>query len=276
MIDHADVREFLELAAVEPGGLERLSAGDTAEAAVVAGHLAGCPSCAEEARRLATAAPIVRDVVGSIPPDALRERTLTLVRQVGRARGAPAPVSTAIGLLVDPRVGDRLRRRQLGWPVALAATIVISLVVGGAVVGVRSGQDLRDQQAQTADLAKLDAATLSLAGKPDVQRVALIAMADTTVTGTLLFSSTARDLVMSASGLKQPPVGQAFSCWMTGPDGARIRIGTMAFGGGLAYWAGWTDQLAAARPGTKFGVTLIDGSGKPVGGDVLVGTVTNG
>jgi hypothetical protein len=276
MIDHADVRELLELAAVEPSGIERLSAGDTAEAAMVAGHLAGCPSCAEEARRLATAGPILREVVGSIPPDALRERTLAFVRDVGSVRGYSEPLTAAAP---GPAVGawrlTRLRRWQAGWPVALAATIVISLVVGGALVGVRSGQELRDQQAQTAALAKLDAATLSLAGKPDVQRVALIATTDTAVTGTLLFSTTARDLVMSASGLKPPPAGQEFSCWMTGPDGSRIRIGTMVFGGGLAYWAGWTDELAAARPGTRFGVTLIDGSGKPVG-DVLIGTVTNG
>ena len=53
MIDHADVRELLELAAAEPGGLDRLAAGDTVDAAAVAGHLVGCPSCAEEARRLA-------------------------------------------------------------------------------------------------------------------------------------------------------------------------------------------------------------------------------
>jgi hypothetical protein len=282
MIDHADVRELLELAAVEPSGLERLSAGDTAEAAMVAGHLVGCPSCTEEARRLATAGPILREVVGSIPPDALRERTLALVREVGRARGAPAPVSpapvstAAMGLAVDPSGRTRLRRRQLGWPVALAATIVISLVVGGAVVGVRSGQDLRDQQAETAALAKLNAATLSLTGKPDVQRVALVATAEAAVRGTLLFSATARDLVMSASGLRPPPAGQEFACWLTGPDGSRIRIGTMLFSGELAYWAGWADELAAAGPGTQFGVTLVDGSGKPVGGDVLTGTVTNG
>lgn len=276
MIDHADVRELLELAAVEPSGLERLSAGDTPEAAMVAGHLAGCPSCAEEARRLATAGPILREAVGSIPPDALRARTLALVRDVGRARGSPAPVATAaIGLAADPSVRTRRQRLQLGWPVALAATIVISLVVGGAFVGLRSGQDLRDQQAQTVALAKLNGATLSLTGEPDVQRVALVATADTAVTGTLLFSATARDLVMSASGLRPPPVGQAFACWLTGPDGSRIRIGTMLFSGELAYWAGWADELAAAGPGTQFGVTLVDGSGKPVGGDVLTGTVTN-
>ena len=42
-MDHDQVREQLELAAAEPGGLERLMAGDTAAARAVAAHLAGCP-----------------------------------------------------------------------------------------------------------------------------------------------------------------------------------------------------------------------------------------
>ena len=45
-MDHNEVRELLEDAAVEPGGLERLMAGDTPNAALVAGHLAGCAECA--------------------------------------------------------------------------------------------------------------------------------------------------------------------------------------------------------------------------------------
>ena len=47
-MDHDDVLEQIELAAIEPGGLERLMAGDTAMAAAVVGHLAGCERCAEE------------------------------------------------------------------------------------------------------------------------------------------------------------------------------------------------------------------------------------
>ena len=44
-MDHNEVRELLEDAAVEPGGLERLMAGDTPTAVLVAGHLAGCADC---------------------------------------------------------------------------------------------------------------------------------------------------------------------------------------------------------------------------------------
>ena len=42
----------MEIAAAEPDGLDRLMAGDTSEAAAVAGHLAGCEACAGELMRL--------------------------------------------------------------------------------------------------------------------------------------------------------------------------------------------------------------------------------
>ena len=35
-MDHSDVREVLEDAAIEPGGLERLMAGDTPAASIIA------------------------------------------------------------------------------------------------------------------------------------------------------------------------------------------------------------------------------------------------
>ena len=47
-MDHAEARELLEIAAIEPGGFARLVAGDTPEAAALAGHLAGCADCAAE------------------------------------------------------------------------------------------------------------------------------------------------------------------------------------------------------------------------------------
>ncbi|MBA2381637.1 MAG: hypothetical protein H0V73_05950, partial [Chloroflexi bacterium] len=59
-MDHSDVREVLEDAAIEPGGLERLMAGDTAAASLVAGHLAGCPDCAEEMERLRRSVGMIR------------------------------------------------------------------------------------------------------------------------------------------------------------------------------------------------------------------------
>ena len=52
VMDHRDVREQLELAAVEPGGLDRVMAGDTVEAAALVSHLAGCDDCMTELGRL--------------------------------------------------------------------------------------------------------------------------------------------------------------------------------------------------------------------------------
>ena len=59
-MNHADVRERMELAALEPEGLDRLMAGDTLDAAAVATHLAGCPACLEELGRLRRTAELVR------------------------------------------------------------------------------------------------------------------------------------------------------------------------------------------------------------------------
>src|SRR5262245_64619409 len=51
-MEHTEARELLELAAVEPDGFERLAAGDTAEAAALAGHLAGCDRSEEHTSEL--------------------------------------------------------------------------------------------------------------------------------------------------------------------------------------------------------------------------------
>jgi hypothetical protein len=272
MIDHADIRERLELAAVEPGGLERLAAGDTPEAAFVAGHLAGCPSCAEEARRLATIGTAARQAATEIPPDALRERTLALVRAVGRPRRASTTNAPAPAVASTTPAPVPLPRRRFGWPAAIAAALALALVTGGGLFAVRQTQQL---ESQAEALAELSAATIEVTGRPDVLRVTLTAPASgTTRTGTILFSPSTAELIVSAPGLTQPADGQALACWVTRRDGSRVRMGQMEFGGGIAYWAGWSDDLKAAGPGTTFGVTLIGADGTPVGpGDVLSGTV---
>jgi hypothetical protein len=290
MIDHAEVRELLELAAVEPGGLDRLAAGDTAESAAAAGHLAGCPSCVEEARRLAAIGPVLREAVAGVPPDELRASTLALVKAVGRERpvgAAPALESPAAELAsasteAAGRPSDQpaarapltTRPRRIRWAV-LAAAAVIVVVAAGGLLAVRSAGE---SQTQADSLADLNEATLEVSAQPDAVRVALVGATDPNVTpGTLLFSSKSEELVVSAPSLTEPPRGQGFACWMTRPNGSRVRLGWMEFGGGLAYWSGWSKELAQAGPGTTFGVSLVDADGKPVApGDVLIGTVERG
>ena len=277
MIDHAEVRERLELASVEPGGLDRLAAGDTVEAAAIAGHLAGCPSCTEEARRLSQVAPVIGEVARSVPPDALRERTLALVRETGRPRGlAVVQAQDRSSSIVSPTEAApdrRPRRRSFGWSTAIAAVIAIALLAGGGFVAVTAIQQL---QGESEALAELNAATLRVSARSDATRVELVATSDASVKpGTLLFSAASTELVVSAPSLAEPTSGRRFACWLTRPDGSRARMGYMDFGGGLAYWAGWDDKLHDAGPGTTFGVTLVDADGHPVGaGDVLVGTVS--
>ncbi len=94
-MDHDEVLEQLELAAVEPDGLARLTAGDTPAAAAVAGHVVGCDGCRAELARLEQATPLLRDVVRTTPPADLRERTLAYVREHGVARGSDAAAARA-------------------------------------------------------------------------------------------------------------------------------------------------------------------------------------
>ena len=89
-MDHAEALELIELAAVEPDGLERLMAGDTPESSAVAGHLAGCPACVEELARIRRTATLAREVIAAQPDPVLRDRTLAFVREVGRDRSAQA------------------------------------------------------------------------------------------------------------------------------------------------------------------------------------------
>src|SRR5512141_873544 len=141
-MDHDETREQLELAAVEPGGIERLIAGDTATAQAVAAHLAGCADCTDELARLERATRLIGATVRELPPADLRERTLASVRALGRARGTSAGAPT-VGVeppvvplavaspstteSIEPARGSSGRRAVLGWVAAIAAAVVLSV-----------------------------------------------------------------------------------------------------------------------------------------------------
>src|SRR4051812_24290739 len=107
-MDHESTREMLEVAALEPDGLDRLMAGDTATAQAVAGHLAGCPSCTDELVRLQRVSSVIRSVVREMPSPELRERTLATVAAIGVPRGDAAFVLRAASSerLSDPGLGQ--------------------------------------------------------------------------------------------------------------------------------------------------------------------------
>jgi hypothetical protein len=249
-MDHDDVLEQIELAAVEPGGLERLMAGDTPAAAAVVGHLAGCDRCAEELRRMSRAAPLLRDVVGTTPPADLRERTLAYVRENGRARGeatiAPADAPEA--------AASRRRQRIPAWAAAAAAAIV--LVVGSA--GFIAGRAEVDRYGNAVNaLEAVNAATLDISADNESRRVVLASTDGGSTTGTLLFSPETSKLVVVASDLALPPSGKEYRCWVL-VDGQRKNVGKMFFADELAYWVGDTPEVSTIPDGTQFGVSLSD------------------
>ncbi|HZC33135.1 MAG TPA: hypothetical protein VE640_07595, partial [Candidatus Bathyarchaeia archaeon] len=113
-MEHDEVRDLLADAAIEPGGLDRLMAGDTPTAALVAGHLAGCPECTDELERLRRSVGIIRPMVRATPPPELRERTLAYVAALGRPRGSmPATESRPVPspATPSPMYSDRRMRR---------------------------------------------------------------------------------------------------------------------------------------------------------------------
>ena len=256
-MDHEDVLEQLELAAVEPGGLERLMAGDTPMAAAVVGHLAGCDRCEEELRRLSRAAPLLRDFIRTTPPADLRARTLEYVRVHGRERQA-ADVTDGPSEAVRPvalPVSERSRtRRALRGAVAAAAAIAIAV---GAFGVIATRTDMDRQARAVAALEAVNQATLEITADAGGRRVELSPTGASATSGTLLFSPSTTRLVVVAEELKAPPAGKEYRCWME-VDGRRQDVGRMFFAGDLAFWVGETPAVSHAPDGTAFGVSLTD------------------
>jgi anti-sigma factor RsiW len=273
-MDHAEARELLEIAAAEPGGLDRLVAGDTPEAAALASHLAGCPECTAEMARIRRAAGLIREVVRSTPPPELRARTLAFIAAVGRERStaglapsiAPAPSPpTPISSAPSARQGAGSR----GWWLAsLAAAVVVSVVATGLILSRDLDSRLAARDETIGALARVSTWSLRVSGQPDAERVELAAVGEGHASGTLLYSASSRELVVVTSGLVEPGIGTEFRCWVE-VDGQRTAIGRMFFGGGLAYWAGDVPEIHTEN-GATFGISLAqaadpdDLGGEPV------------
>jgi hypothetical protein len=270
-MQHTDVREALELAAVEPSGIDRLMAGDTPEAAAVAGHLAGCLTCLEELTRLRRSETILREVIAIEPPSELRERTLAFVRELGVPRGdqkagIAQSADGSIDLLARPAPTDLGRRRRslarpVAWLASIAVAIVLSVVATTMLLGGRADED-------AAALARVASWTVDIGREPDARQVILTGSGGGPMParGQLSYAPSTNGLVVVARGLAAAPTGKEYRCWLESADGTRTRIGRMAFAYGLFYWVGDVPALSSVAPGTRFGVSLTDfGAGSSVG-----------
>ncbi len=277
-MDHEEAREQLELAAVEPGGIDRLVAGDTATSQAVAAHLAGCPDCTGELARLGRASRLIGAAVRELPPPDLRERTLASVRALGRARGGdaaraaavPTPAAAPLPGNVRPAppstVASRAwtgRRAAVGWIAAIAAAIVLSVATTSVLVGGRVDQQLADQSDTIHTLQEVTTATLRVTGEPDAKHVALTGTSNLDLLGSLVYSPSTSELVVVATGLPQPPAGQEYRCWVE-RGGQRQRVGRMFFSGDLAYWIGPVPAVSGVSGDARFGVSLVDASGASI------------
>ena len=286
-MDHDDALDALQLAATEPGGLERLMAGDTTHAAALVGHLAGCDACSTELERLRRAVPLLRDVVRTTPPTDLRERTLAFVRQEGIPRPVVSttatsepvaiPIAAAASVAPEamtaagvPAVG-RPRPSMLPWVASIAAAVVLSVVASTLIIGARVDQQLAAQDRAIAGLEAVTTATLAISGDPTAQRVALASTDGSPTYGSLLFSPTTTELVVIADGLTEPPSGQEYRCWLL-LEGTRQDVGRMFFADDLAFWVGDTPAVASIAEGTTFGVSLTEVGAPSLDADpVIVG-----
>jgi hypothetical protein len=270
-MDHAETLERIEIAAVEPDGLERLMAGDTPDGAAAAGHLAGCPACTAELARIRRTSEVAREAIRSLPDPALRDRTLSFVRAVGRDRPVAAleaaPEPTPFPGTAPTRAATNGGRRWFTALTGLAAAVVIAGVLGFAVAGVVRAPVTDQRDREIAVLSAVAETTLRVEQQADATHLVLASVdGDAAVTGTLLFSPSGGELVMVADGLGPAPAGKEYGCWVE-VDGQKHRIGRMYTGGDLQAWAGPVDGLAALPPGAVFGVSLVPaggGAGEPV------------
>lgn len=273
-MDHDATREQLELAAAEPGGLERLMAGDTPTAQAVAAHLAGCPACTDELARLERAARVISQVVREQPPADLRERTLAAIRANGVQRGgvaasadAPVRLPAAAGGPSRGALTASRSRTVLGWVAAIAAVTLVSVIATSAIVGSGLDERFAAQAEEIEALEQVTLATIEVTAQPDVERVAL---AGAGATGSLIYSPSTTELVVVASGLTPPPAGQEYRCWVE-QAGDREGVGKMFFSDDLAYWIGPVDAVEGLVDDARFGVTLVSLDGSTDGQDVMEG-----
>jgi hypothetical protein len=272
-MDHDEAREQLELAAVEPGGLDRMLAGDTAVAQAVAGHLAGCPSCTDEFVRLQRASSLIGSTVREMPAADLRERTFAAIRAEGVARpiatGSAQPGTVVVAVAPSDRAGRR--RQAIGWIGTMAAAVVLSVVTTSFVVNTRVDDELAAQALTIAALEQVTYSTMHVTAEPDAEQVILAGVSDPALAGSLVYSPSTTELVVVADGLVPPAAGQEYRCWIE-VDGIRKRVGRMFFGDDLAYWSGPAPAVSGVAGAATFGVSLVDASGSSIDtAPVLVG-----
>ena len=297
-MEHAEALERIEIAAAEPEGLDRLMAGDTPDAAAVAGHLAGCPSCAEELVRIRRTSAIARrrDPRPSRTRRCASGRWPSCARSGGTGRrGAVEAEGTRDGRVAgragspaarqpgrrsrscrrrpDPRSArPRPFRRPTGAAglglLAAAAAVVIAVGVGYAIGGAAQQAELEASADEVAILSDAATTALRIEAQPDAQRVPLAPTPGRRRRDRHphLLGRVPASWSPWRAGLEPEAGDEEYGCWVEA-DGERRRLGRMYPGGDVGPGPDPWTASTPLPPGAVFGVSRSadDGTeGEPV------------
>lgn len=238
---HDDAREFL--------GLYALGALEPGDAEALAGHLARCPSCCDEAADLRRAAAELVHAVPSLAPSA--EVTRRILDGVTPARSPPTVGSRGGAPSALQRPLRRRRLLLLGAGLSIAATVA-GLVVSQWMLRARLDRAL-STIARGRDL-------LQFIASPDVRTVTLASEYFPDARAFVSCDPSSGRLVVVAFEVPPPPDGQVYQLWAIS-DGIRPAavFSPDALGGALVRHR-WSPEHVGAP---LFAITLEPAPGGP-------------
>jgi hypothetical protein len=267
-MDHAEVHEALELAAVEPGGMDAFLGSGLAQATAVSEHLAECATCRTSLSELRESADTIREVIRTTPSPDLRARTLDLVAAADRARAARSGAEA-------PRRRFSLRALVPAAVLGAAAAATISGIVVWRAMDARitaADAQMAQQRNAIAGLGAVADWTLRVGAAPDATLIRLAPAANGgNGSGTVILSAASGQLVMLASGLPAPPAGFEYRCWIDQGSGPQ-RIGKLYRVGQIDYWGGAVERIRGIHGPFTLGVSLASETGDAGGNPVLRGS----
>jgi hypothetical protein len=272
--------EALEVAAVEPRGLETLAEGSTPEDAAVVAHVAGCAPCAAEAARLREIAALLRAGLAPVASPDLRGTTLAYIQAVGRPRGADS-VAAADGRdrLTTPVLSSSASRgRRLAIAgLAMAAVVVVAVGASALVATGAVRSELAAERERSALLARKSAIALRVLEDPRAIRIPMTGSGGASGVAVISPGGYAGGFAgaVVATNLPAAPAGSEYVCYVV-IDGQRRLVGRMAEDGTMHAWAGPLDAFADARPDSvgEYGVLLVPaGSDSVDGAPVVAGSL---
>ncbi|CAN5488984.1 hypothetical protein BH20CHL6_BH20CHL6_02480 [soil metagenome] len=262
-MDHADARQRLAEAFIEPSRLFSLTMGTGTADAELRDHLAGCESCGVEydalegtRRLLIAAAP--DDMTAPAPA---RARVLATVSATGTIRRAEAQHAIR---RVEAAPRGRLRSFA---PALLAAATAIALVVTSAVSLRLVEQRDRDAQ-ELRSLSAVAAATDRLLRQPDHQLAVL--RLDGKPAGSVLADPVSGEIMVVSDALDPGSEAPVYRCFME-RDGVQEPVGEMHFAGSLAFWVGPVPSIVETGTHSMTGQRFVIRAGSATGDVILVG-----